>query len=588
MIVILRLSNEHMSAQSGKFHVLKRLLTYALRWRPSLVAVIALGLLSSAVELAGMVSLVPLTRLAAGHALAPGSIWLKLCDALQVQPSIALFVHLFLGLMLLRAITAGATAILLAHAGKLLIAHFSSSALQSFTQHLDFSRIQRESIGHFMTLAGDEANRASLIVISAIKLIPMSVLFLLYAGSLFAQFWQLGIGMAIFFTVTAISLKGAFRLSHTLGNRQQQESRMLHTYFIEALNGLRTVRSFNAEDFVSSRYGRLYSDYARTGFHIDFINLASRLLPAIALMAALIVLVMVSADEAWLAAQLPVLLVGTMMVLRLMPVAGMALESGMRLSSDLRAANNIQEMLQAVSDGEAAAGASRLSLPQKIHDITFDKVDFRFSEDTPFVLQNLSIRFKAGKSYALVGPSGAGKSSLVDLLLKFFVPQKGTIRVNGADITEVSTSALRDRVLLVEQTTRIFYSSIRENIQLGTPSDDRQVHNALRIAALNKHVESLPEGIDTLLAYQGSNFSGGQRQRIGLARGLARDPDVLILDESTNALDGEVRESVVREILEIYRDRIVIFITHDPFVVERVDEVIHLKPVNQVYTAEKA
>jgi ABC-type bacteriocin/lantibiotic exporter with double-glycine peptidase domain len=569
-----------MNEQSGKLRVLASLLGYALRWRPSMLAVVALGLFSSALELAGMVSLVPLAKLATGQPLETGSIWLRLADALHVFPSITLFVSLFMGLMLFRALTAGATMILLAHAGKFLIAHLSSSVLHSFVRHLDFSRVQRESVGHFMTLAGDEANRASMIVTSTIRLVPMAALFLLYTGSLFVQYWQLGAGIAIFFAVTLLCLKGAFRKSHMLGSRQQQESRMLHTYFIEALNGLRTVRSFNAEDFVSSRYSSLYGEYARTGFHIDFINLSSRLVPAMVLMAALLAVTIFLADEAWLASQLPILLVGTMMVLRLMPVAGMALENGLRLSSDLRAANNIQEILHAVRDDEAAADLEHQTLTHKVSDIVFDHVSFRFAPDLPLILKDLNVRFETGKSYALVGPSGAGKSSLVDLLLKFFAPQGGAIRVNGTDISQLSTSALRSRILLVEQTTCIFYSSIRENIQLGSTADDQRIRHALRTAALDRHVDTLPEGMNTILAYQGSNFSGGQRQRIGLARGLAHEPDVLILDESTNALDSEVRENVVREILDTYRDRIVIFITHDPFVMERVDEVINLAPVN--------
>jgi ABC-type bacteriocin/lantibiotic exporter with double-glycine peptidase domain len=130
--------------------------------------------------------------------------------------------------------------------------------------------------------------------------------------------------------------------------------------------------------------------------------------------------------------------------------------------------------------------------------------------------------------------------------------------------------------MLAEQAVRIFYDTIEHNVQFGRESDSRNVTQALDMVGLSDFLATLPEGQRTLLNYQGSNVSGGQRQRIGLARALLLLADVLIMDESTSALDKGTREGILGEVLPLYRDRIVIFITHDPAILERVDEVIYL------------
>jgi len=162
-------------------------------------------------------------------------------------------------------------------------------------------------------------------------------------------------------------------------------------------------------------------------------------------------------------------------------------------------------------------------------------------------------------------------------MLKFFEPQSGTIRINGKDIRQLSAESIRRHILLSEQTTRIFYGTVLENVQFGLSENDGEARHALATVGLQEILETLPHGVDTVLSFQGSNLSGGQRQRVGIARALARTADVLVMDESTNALDSRTREHVLDSILKGYTDRILIFVTHDPYVIAQVDEIIELQ-----------
>ena len=558
--------------------LVRNLVGYVIRIRPDAIATTLLGILSSALELAALTSLIPLSQLAGHQPIRDGSLWQRLPTALGQGPSVRFFILVFLGLLLLRTISQTLSAVLTQHLNRQLIAHFSARTLEALVHHLTFEQVQKESVGHFVTLAGDEANRAAQIIAALMRFVPLASLFLLYIAAILYQSWKFGAGLFGFILITALCLMGAFRKSHALGGRQQKESRALNTHFIESLGGLRTVRSLTGEQFVSKRYDLMIRAYARTCFSIDAINQVSSAMPTALLVTGLGIAVWQFATPDWLTAALPAMMVGTMMVLRLLPLAGQTLDVAMRLTADLKAAENISEMLDVVKSAAARNASPLPDLREPITSITFENVSFRYSPDTPQVLQDFSMTFEAGKSYAITGPSGAGKSSLVDLLLKFFIPQSGTIAVNGRNINTISDLSLRRRVLLSEQATRIFYDTVQQNILFGRDARPQDVSEAIDMVGLGEFIASLPDGELTLLNYQGSNFSGGQRQRVGLARALLLPSDVLILDESTSALDHATREKILATILPRYREKILVFIAHDPAILAHVDEVIVLQP----------
>jgi ABC-type bacteriocin/lantibiotic exporter with double-glycine peptidase domain len=166
----------------------------------------------------------------------------------------------------------------------------------------------------------------------------------------------------------------------------------------------------------------------------------------------------------------------------------------------------------------------------------------------------------------------------LDLLLGFFSAAKGSILVNEVPSDERSQGDLRGKIILVAQDAAIFNDTMESNLRLGKETSHEDVERACRIACIHEFIEEMPDGYGTVLNYRGTNLSGGQKQRIGIARAVLRHPDVLLLDESTSALDAATREQVVGNLLKEFKERILVFVTHDAFVMSMVDEVIDLSP----------
>ncbi len=178
-------------------------------------------------------------------------------------------------------------------------------------------------------------------------------------------------------------------------------------------------------------------------------------------------------------------------------------------------------------------------------------------------LDDVSLRIEAGERVALVGTSGSGKSTLALLLPRFVEAQGGSVRVDGRDVREVTLTSLRERIGMVFEDAFLFSSSLRNNIAYGQPeSTDLQVRRAAQQAQATSFIEALPEGFDTVVGEQGLTLSGGQRQRISIARALLRQPQILLLDDATSALDSQTEHEVHEALRELMQGRTVLLVAH--------------------------
>ena len=168
-----------------------------------------------------------------------------------------------------------------------------------------------------------------------------------------------------------------------------------------------------------------------------------------------------------------------------------------------------------------------------------------------------------GEVIGIVGPSGSGKSTLAKLIQRFYIPEKGQVLLDGADVTQVDPAWLRAQIGVVLQENLLFNRSIHDNIALANPAMSRaQVMAVARLAGADEFIGKLPQGYDTMIEERGANLSGGQRQRIAIARALATNPPILIFDEATSALDYESERLIQHNMRQIVKNRTVIIIAH--------------------------
>lgn len=215
------------------------------------------------------------------------------------------------------------------------------------------------------------------------------------------------------------------------------------------------------------------------------------------------------------------------------------------------------------------------SLPEKIESITFDKVSLFYGDKQ--ALHDVSLEAKAGEMIALIGDSGGGKSSLMNMLMRFYDPSSGSIKINNIDLKTFNFHELRYNVAMVTQRVYIFHDTIAANVAYGKEIDEAKVIDALQKANAYEFVQNLNEGIYTHLDEFGTNLSGGQRQRIAIARAIYTNPQVLILDEATSALDSHSEQKITEAIENLIKDKITFVIAHRLSTIKKANKIALLK-----------
>ena len=207
-------------------------------------------------------------------------------------------------------------------------------------------------------------------------------------------------------------------------------------------------------------------------------------------------------------------------------------------------------------------------------EISFDHVDFSYDENSP-VLKDISFTIPAGKHYSLAGPSGSGKTTICSLIPRFYEAVKGSVRIDGRDVKDLTLESLRNVIGVVSQDVYLFDGTIADNIRYGKwDATDEEVMEAAAKANLSDLIESLPDGLETRVGEHGARLSGGQKQRISIARVFLKDPKIVILDEATSALDNESEYHVQQSLAKLAENRTSLTIAHRLSTIEDSDEIL--------------
>jgi subfamily B ATP-binding cassette protein MsbA len=218
-----------------------------------------------------------------------------------------------------------------------------------------------------------------------------------------------------------------------------------------------------------------------------------------------------------------------------------------------------------------AIDPGRRKLKEAIRSVELESVEFRYGDETPPVLRDLSVSLPIGKKIAFVGASGSGKSTIAQLLVRFYEPTGGRLQVNGAPLDQIDREQWANRTGIVLQEPYLFPDTIRSNIAFGRNVTDEAIADMCRKLLIHDVIMSFPKGYDTDVGERGIILSGGQRQRIAIARSLLANPDILLLDEATSALDAETEREVQQHIDGMRRGRTTIVVAHRLSTVENAD-----------------
>jgi subfamily B ATP-binding cassette protein MsbA len=208
-------------------------------------------------------------------------------------------------------------------------------------------------------------------------------------------------------------------------------------------------------------------------------------------------------------------------------------------------------------------------------EIVFDNVSFSYRDDLPPAVEGINLKIEPGKTYALVGQSGAGKSTMLSLVLRFYDPQSGIIRLDGRDLRSISQASLRKNIAIVTQDTFLFHTTIMENIRYGRlDATDEEVYAAAQEAFAHEFICAQPNGYETLVGDKGCMLSGGQQQRVAIARALLKNAPILLLDEATSALDSESEQKIQLALDRLAAGRTVIAIAHRLSTILDADQIV--------------
>ncbi|MEM9917292.1 MAG: ABC transporter ATP-binding protein [Bacteroidota bacterium] len=343
------------------------------------------------------------------------------------------------------------------------------------------------------------------------------------------------------------------------------------------LSGIAVIKSFTAETFETERVADNSRQYRDANFNA--IRWSSLYIPLIRMLIALGFAGVLLLGSYWVLNGLNGFTVGglaffAMMIQRLLwPVTRLgsvfdeyerARASARRVFGLIDSPNEIQESIQ-------PRGFER----PKGH-ILFDNVDFSYKNGQT-ILRNLSLDIPAGHTIGIAGPTGGGKTTLIKLLLRFYDANKGSIRIDGTDLRDLSLFDLRRQIALVSQEVYLFHGTIRENIAYGMPEKSlKEIIHAAQLAQLHGFVDQLPNGYDTIVGERGIKLSGGQRQRLSIARAILKDAPILILDEATSAVDVETERAIQQKLELLTRGRTAILIAHRLSTIRKADQIIVL------------
>lgn len=462
-----------------------------------------------------------------------------------------------------------------------------------------FEKLNTLPVGYFDTHAtGDIISHISydIDVINATlshDLIQVMTSIYSVVGSLIFM-WQISKPMILIFVVTVpvsifFTRYRSKRVRPLFSDRSRKYGE-LNGYAEEMLTGSRSISAYGREDVISSRFNK-HNDEAMDAFYKAEYH-AAMLFPTINFINNIsITLVAIFGGILYMYSQNGTILAGSLFFITLGGVAQFVqysrkfagpINEFSNILHEFQSAFSAAERVFRILDEEPEPVDSLDAEPfNKVEgNVVLDNVTFGYKPEK-IILKNVSIEAQKGQTVAIVGPTGAGKTTVINLLMRFYDPQQGEIRMDGIPALRIKRDDLRRAYTMVLQDTWLFYGTIYENIIYGRESaTPEEVYKAAKAAKINSYIESLPDGYDTILSDDGVNISKGQKQLITIARAFLSDAPLLILDEATSNVDSRTEIQIQEAMAELMKNRTCFVIAHRLSTIQNADTILVVKDGN--------
>lgn len=436
-------------------------------------------------------------------------------------------------------------------------------------QTFSFGNVERFSAGNLVVRLTNDITQIQTLLMNIFQmLIRVPIMFvgaLILALNTIPQLWWI-IVIQIVLVVGVVT--GTFgRMGKRFGLMQHLIDRV-NELAKENLAGVRVVKSFNQEDNEQQRFNKVSDDLNDQNIAVGIIF--SIIIPAFMLIGSLAVAAAIYFTGDIAKTHPGAVAAIASFINYLMQIMFAIINGGMMLTFSARAMvslGRLNEIMQTTPDVVYKTDASDRELTGAVN---FDHVSFTYEGDDQPTLKDVSFKVQPGEMIGIVGATGSGKSTLAQLIPRLFDPQSGTVSVGGENLRDVNERSLRKAVAFVLQRAILFSGTIAQNLQQGLKSaDETDMDRASRIAQASEFIDRLPERYDAAIEERSSNFSGGQKQRLSITRGVIGQPKILILDDSTSALDAE-SEKLVQEALNDELKGTTTFV-----IAEKISSVVH-------------
>jgi len=439
----------------------------------------------------------------------------------------------------------------------------------------DINTIESKHSGKYLAHFFYDVGLVSQLVGSGVlNIMKDSLTLIVLVGLMFYQNWNLALFALIMMPLAVIVAKSLGKRINKAVTESAKIEGGLTSYLSEVIKGTRMIKIYQQENFEFDRSTKKIDE--RTNIQIKIGSILIRATPIMEILTGIMIGGFVYYSGFMIAnGQMQInnfFSFLTAMMLAYQPIRSLA-TINMLFNQGAVGADRVFNVLDAEPSIREISSASNLNI--KKGTIKFEEVNFSYANTKKEAIKNINISIEGSTTVALVGHSGAGKSTIVNLLPRFYDPQKGAVYIDEQNISSVTLSSLRKNISMVSQDIVLFDDTVRANVAYANMSaSEKQIKEACDLAAAGEFIENLPQKFETIIGENGVRLSGGEKQRISIARAFLKNSPIILLDEATSSLDAESEEKVQNAIMNLTKNRTTLVIAHRLSTIIRADKII--------------